>query len=70
MELIESEYYITGSHPMLREHYISFAALVTPDALLLRRLYPEWDQQTRIPAIAHGKLLWYCTAHGLFYQLV
>ena len=55
---------------MLREHYVPFAALVTPDALLLRRLYPEWDLQTRIPAVAHGKLLWYCTAHGLFYQLV
>ena len=70
VEIIENDYCITGSHPMLREHYVSFAALVTPDALLLRRLYPEWDLQTRIPAVAHGKLLWYCTAHGLFYQLV
>lgn len=70
VELIENDYYITSSHPMTKEHYVSFAALVTGDTLILKRLYPEWDLQTRLPRIGHGKLYWYCVQHGLFYQLV
>lgn len=70
VELIENDYFITSSHPMTKEHYVSFAALVTGDTLILKRLYPEWDLQTRLPRIGHGKLYWYCVQHGLFYQLV
>ena len=70
VELIENDYYITSSHPMTKEHYVSFVALVTGDTLTLKRLYPEWDLQTRLPRIGHGKLYWYCVQHGLFYQLV
>ncbi len=70
VELIENDYYITSSHPMTKEHYVSFVALVTGDTLILKRLYPEWDLQTRLPRIGHGKLYWYCVQHGLFYQLV
>ena len=70
VELIENDYYITSSHPMTKEHYVSFVALVTGDTLILKRLYPEWDLQTRLPRSGHGKLYWYCVQHGLFYQLV
>ena len=70
VELIENDYFVTSGHPMRREHYISFAALLTGDTLILRKLYPEWDMQIRFPAIAHGRLLWYCTQHGLFYREV
>lgn len=70
VELIENDYFIISSHPMTKEHYVSFAALVTGDTLILKRLYPEWDLQTRLPRIGHGKLYWYCVQHGLFYQLV
>ena len=70
VELIENDYFITSSHPMTKEHYISFVALVTGDTLILKRLYPEWDLQTRLPRIGHGKLVWYCVQHGLFYQLL
>ena len=70
VELIENDYFISSPHPMTKEHYVSFVALVTGDALVLRRLYPEWDLQTRLPRLGHGKLLWYCVRHGLFYQLV
>ena len=70
VEVIENDYFISSSHPMTKEHYVSFVALVTGDTLILRRLYPEWDLQTRLPRIGHGKLYWYCVQHGLFYQLV
>lgn len=67
-EIIENDYYITSSHEMTREHHISFVALLTGDTIFLRRQYPEWNLQARIPVFAHGRLLWYCTRHGLFYQ--
>lgn len=66
----DGHYFISASHSMTREHYISFVALLTGDSMMLRRQYPEWDLQTRIPAFSHGMLMWYCTQHGLFYQVV
>lgn len=68
VEKIENDFYITANHPMEREHYISFVALLTMDSMILRKQYPEWDLQVRIPIFAHGRLLWYCNQHGLFYQ--
>ena len=70
VEVIENDYYISSNHPMVKEHYISFVALLTGDSLTLKKQYPEWDLQVRIPGRTHGKLIWYCTDHGLFYQLV
>ena len=70
VENIENDYYISSDHPMLKERYISFVALLTGDTLTLKKQYPEWDLQVRIPGRTHGKLIWYCTEHGLFYQLV
>ena len=70
MEMVENDLFITSGHPMDKDHYITFAALLTGDSLILRRQYPEWGLQVRIPAIGHGRLLWYCSRHGLFYQLV
>jgi len=70
VEKIDDSWFISSHHPMTKEHYVSFAALLTGDTLFLRRLYPEWDLQTRIPAFGHGILLWYCTQHGLFRQLI
>lgn len=70
VETVENDLFVTADHPMTREHYIAFVALLTGDSLLLRKQYPEWDLQVRIPAFAHGRLLWYCTQHGLFYQNV
>lgn len=70
VEIIDDNYFITSEHPMTREHHITFIALLTGDSIMLRKQYPEWDLQVRIPTFAHGKLLWYCTKHGLFYQYV
>lgn len=70
VEIIENEYYITSEHEMKKEHYIDFVALVSGDTLILKKQYPEWDLQSRIPKIAHGKLIWHCNKHDLFYQLI
>lgn len=68
VEIIENDYYITTDHPMTREHYIPFVALLTTDSIMIRKRYPEWDLAVRIPMFSRGRLLWYCTRHGLFYQ--
>ena len=65
-----SEWYITSDHEMCREHYISFLAFLTGDTLILKKQYPEWGLETRLPFFAHGALFWYCTQHGLFSQKV
>ena len=69
-EIADNQLYITADHPMTKEHYIAFVALLTGDSLILKKQYPEWDLQAHIPDKKHRKLLWYCTQHGLFYQNV
>ena len=68
VEIIENDYFISSDHEMSKDHYISFVAFLTGDTVLLRKQYPEWNLQTRLPVFAHGRLLWYCTRHGLFCQ--
>lgn len=70
VEKIDGEYFITSAHEMTKTHYITFVALLTGDSFIMRRQYPEWDLQARIPQLGHGMLLWYCNQHGLFYQLL
>ena len=69
VELIDNDYFISGNHDMTKEHYITFVALLTGDTLIMKKQYPEWDLQTRIPRIAHGKLIWHCNKHGVFWQV-
>lgn len=70
VEKLDDSWFISSPHPMSKEHFISFVALLTGDSVMIRRLYPEWDLQIRIPCFGHGILLWYCTQHGLFQQLI
>lgn len=66
VEKVEDDFYITTAHPMERGHYIAFVALLSGDSIMLRKQYPQWELQVRIPIFAHGRLLWYCNKHGLF----
>lgn len=70
LEQVEDEWYITTDHPATKENYISFLAFATGDKLQILKQYPEWEIHARIPKREHGKLLWYSTTKGLFYQLV
>ena len=66
----DGEWYVTGGHAMVREHDLSFMAFLTGDTLVMKKLYPEWGLEVRLPHFAHGTLLWYCARHGLFAQVV
>ena len=68
IETVEHDFYITTSHEMNKQHYITFVAMLTSDSMILKKLYPEWDLQVRFPAYFRGRLIWYCSQHGLFYQ--
>lgn len=70
VERVENDYFISTDHEQTKEHYITFVALLTGDSIMLRKQYPEWNVQTRIPAFGHGMLVWYCIKHGLQYQLI
>ena len=62
----EDDYYITFSHPMTKEHYISFVSYVRFDRVLTIKLYPEQNAEVRFPQMRGGKLYFYCSENGLF----
>lgn len=66
VEKLEDELYITFSHPMTKEHYISFVSYVRFDRVLTVRFYPEQDGEVRFPQMHGGKMYYYCNTHGLF----
>ena len=70
VETVENDYYITADHPMTRENHISFIAFVNADTLIMKKLYPEWNVDVRIPRISRGNLVWYCTKCGLMRQKI
>ena len=67
-EIIENEIYVSSSHEMTRDNYISFAALLRDDTVIVRKFYPEWNMETRFPRGMSGILVWYSTRDGAFYQ--
>ena len=67
---VEDEQFLTVRHSMTREHYISFAAYVTTDRVLLAKLYPEGAAETRFPRAGTGYLYIYCNRHGLMKQKI
>ncbi len=68
MERIENDWFISGGHPVEKDHYIAFVGILTGDGFMMKRLYPEWDIMVRLPWAAHGRLIWYCVKDGLFYR--
>lgn len=66
VEIVENDYYMTFDHPMTKAHYLTFAAWVTYDQMLLMRLYPEQAAEVRFPKIKKGKLYVYCSQDGLW----
>ena len=70
VEIIEDDWYISASHPMTKEHYISCVAYATGGRIEILKQYTEGDLQTRIPKRGHGMLLWFDTQKGLMYQLI
>ena len=67
-EVIDGDLFVTADHEMTKQHYISFLAYVCDSTVMMFRQYPEWKMQARLPFVRRGRLVWYCTEHGAFYQ--
>ncbi|MGL6107853.1 helix-turn-helix domain-containing protein [Romboutsia sp.] len=70
IEPVEDELFVTTKHEMKKEHYISFIAYVRGDRALIVKQYPEWDMQFRFHKQGRGRLYFYCTNDGLYYQTI
>ena len=65
-EMVENEYYVSMTHGMTKEHYMSFIAYVTDNRCEIVKLYPEQKAEARFLNRGKGKLCAYCNLHGLF----
>lgn len=70
LEAVEDEVFVTVSHPMTKQHYISFLAYVTSDRFHFVKLYPEGNAETRFKIRGIGTLYLYCNHHGLMKQRI
>lgn len=65
-ERVEDEYFVHLSHPMTKEHYISFIAAVSDDGVQFKKLYPESCAEARFRKNRVKSIYYYCNRHGLF----
>ena len=70
VSIAEDEYYVTVSHSMTRDHYITFLAAVSDHGMSFIKLYPEQDAEARFKIDRTAKLYAYCNRHGLFEKAV
>lgn len=70
IEYIEDEFYITVSHEMTKQHYISFIAYVTENRIEIVKLYPEGNAEARFLIRGNGYIYFCCNHHGLMRQKI
>lgn len=62
---VEDEWFVESIHPMTKDHFLSFVALVQSDRVTLVKWYPEGAAEARFPRRGRGVLYAYCNKHGL-----
>lgn len=67
-ERIEDEYFVTVSHDMTKDHYVSFIAALSSDTVQMVKLYPEWNAEARFRIRGVKEIVFYCNRDGLFCQ--
>ena len=66
VEHVEDELFVSVTHPMTKQHHVSFLAAVSPDRVQLVKLYPEGDASARFRRAGVAYVLAYCNHHGAF----
>lgn len=66
LQPVEDEFLVSLSHPMTKQHFISFFAHVSYDGIQVKKLYPEQACEARLSLRGGGMLYAYCNHHGLF----
>lgn len=70
VEDLGDELFIHSDLEMSKENHISFIAMVSSDSIIMKKLYPEWDCQTRMPKQRFSYLYFYSKKNGLEYQIL
>jgi transcriptional regulator with XRE-family HTH domain len=70
VENIENEWFVSSDREMSKNNYVLFVAYLTSDKMLMTKLYPEWNLQTRFFNYGHGRLVWGTNKGELLYQLI
>ena len=66
VETVDNEWYVSADHPMTKEHFLSFIALVSYDRVQICKLYPEQAAEARFSRRGGGTLYACCNRHGLY----
>lgn len=66
IEPCEDEWLVTFTHPMEKEHHLSFLLEVGFDRVVMVRLYAEGGCEVRMPRIPGGKFFAGCSRDGLY----
>lgn len=65
-EKVEDEIFVKVNHPMEKEHYIEWVALVKDNKEYKINLYPEQNAECRFKYIPGSTIYAYCNKHGLW----
>lgn len=66
VENVEDELFVSMNHPMEKEHFISWFAVVRFNSVEIIKLYPEQNAEARVRFGRSIKIFAYCNRHGLF----
>lgn len=72
-EKIEDEIVVKvgeAEHPMEKEHYIMWVAVVSDNKMIRTTLYPEQSTEARFKYIKGSTIYAYCNKHGLWMKKV
>ena len=64
-ERVEDEYFVSVSHAMEKDHYLSFLAAVSDHLVQFVKLYPEGNAEARFRIDRVKYIYAYCNRHGL-----
>lgn len=68
-EIVEDEVFVKVgevAHPMTKEHYIMWIAMVTDNKIEKIMLYPEQEASVRFKYVPGSRVYAYCNLHGLY----
>ena len=68
IERVEDEIFVKVMHPMEKEHFIEWIAMVKENREEVVYLYPEGPAEARFKYIPNATVYAYCNKHGLWKQ--
>lgn len=70
IQKVEDEYFVSISHEMTKQHYISFIAAASSDRIQIVKTYPEGNAEARFKISGVKNIYFYCNRDGLFIKKI